>query len=239
MALKYFVENLDGIEEGMKALYVKGEKGYTLEVEGVTSKEKVDEFRTTNVRLLKEAEEMKKKFGDVDMTKYQEMLDAIKKAEDAKLSETERLTRDFENKESVFKTTLEEFKSKNETLNSQVETMLIDTKIQDAANLVGKIRQGAMQDVLSRGRNTWHVKDGDLIPHNADGSLKIGEDTKAISLNDWATDLVKTAPYLFEDNSGGGAPGGAGGVVKTVSAGDEAGIISNLEKIASGEVKIV
>ena len=54
MGLKYRIRTRDEAPEEQRGLYAEREGGWVLDVEGAVDKAKIDEFRTTNVTLLKE-----------------------------------------------------------------------------------------------------------------------------------------------------------------------------------------
>ena len=82
MKLKFKLDTLEGLDAAIAALYEQGADGaYYLSVDGVVGKDKLDEFRNNNVKLLKDLE----KFKDVDPAKYQELLALAKKQEEKKL----------------------------------------------------------------------------------------------------------------------------------------------------------
>lgn len=60
MALKF--KTKEEIPAEHLPLYAEREGGWVLDVDGVVDKSKVDEFRTTNVTLLKERDDLKKRF---------------------------------------------------------------------------------------------------------------------------------------------------------------------------------
>lgn len=73
MSLKYKVEKIEDVEEQFRSLYVADDSGaFILQVEGATSKAKVDEFRGNNVTLQTELDALK-----------QERAEEIQKLKDA------------------------------------------------------------------------------------------------------------------------------------------------------------
>ena len=67
MSLQFNVSDIDSVPEEHRALYSEVESGgFQLQVEGATSKEKLNEFRQNNVKLMKDLEGFKK-FDGVDL----------------------------------------------------------------------------------------------------------------------------------------------------------------------------
>ena len=61
MALKFKFKTKDEIPADHLPLYAERDGGWMLDVEGAVDKSKLDEFRHTNVSLLKERDELKKR----------------------------------------------------------------------------------------------------------------------------------------------------------------------------------
>ena len=57
MALKFKAKSKEEIPNELQALYVERDGAFVLDVDGAVEKSKVDEFRNTNVALIKESQE--------------------------------------------------------------------------------------------------------------------------------------------------------------------------------------
>ena len=66
MALKFKFKTRDEIPADQAALYVERDGGWVLDAEGVVEKSKLDEFRSSNVTLMKERDELKQRFDGID-----------------------------------------------------------------------------------------------------------------------------------------------------------------------------
>lgn len=210
MKLKAIIDSLDGLEDHIASLYTKREDGkYALEVEGLVDKSKLDEFRNTNVKLLKDLE----KFKDVDPAKYAELVNEHRKIQEKQWIEAgdidkvveQRVTQmrtDFESRETGYKTNLQ-------SMTAQLEKLLIDNNVREAAIKQG-VRPTAVDDVLLRARTMFKVKDGNAVPFNDKGEVVYGKDgVNPMAITDWVESLKGTADHLFVPSSGGGAAGGA------------------------------
>ena len=83
MGLKFQVETLEGLTPEVAALYSEVDGKFFLDVEGVVPKAKLDEFRNTNVDLMKKLDALK----DVDPAEYKKMkaeFEKLKKLSDSK-----------------------------------------------------------------------------------------------------------------------------------------------------------
>ena len=54
MALKAKLDSLEGLPDGVAEFYQQTESGYELAVEGMVSKDTVDQFRDNNIKLQKD-----------------------------------------------------------------------------------------------------------------------------------------------------------------------------------------
>ena len=86
MGLKYRIRTRDEVPEEQRGLYAEREGGWVLDVEGAVDKAKLDEFRTTNVALLKERDELQQRFAGIDPDEVRSLRTAsLKAAEEAQL----------------------------------------------------------------------------------------------------------------------------------------------------------
>jgi len=62
MALKFKLKSRDEVPAELSSHYVERDGGWVLDVDGAVEKAKVEEFRTTNVALMRERDELKRRF---------------------------------------------------------------------------------------------------------------------------------------------------------------------------------
>jgi hypothetical protein len=62
MALKFKLKSRDEVPAELSNHYVERDGGWVLDVDGAVEKAKVEEFRTTNVALMRERDELKRRF---------------------------------------------------------------------------------------------------------------------------------------------------------------------------------
>ena len=228
MKLKFKLDTLEGLDAAIAALYEQGADGaYYLSVDGVVGKDKLDEFRNNNVKLLKDLE----KFKDVDPAKYQELLALAKKQEEKKLIDAGEIDKVVEQRvgemKSTYETQLKTLTEQNSVAQRQLESLLIDNAVRDAAVKSG-VQPTAVDDVLLRAKATFKIKDGNAVPVGAQGNVVYGKDgTSPMSVVDWTTGLKKQAPHLFQGSQGGGAQGSGKGNVDTSK-------LTSAQKIAQG-----
>jgi hypothetical protein len=65
--LDFLLESLDAVPEPLRQFYVERKGGgFQLKVKGVAPKSEVDQFRETNIRLMKERDEINKRYEGID-----------------------------------------------------------------------------------------------------------------------------------------------------------------------------
>jgi len=198
------------------------------------AKAQVTEFRTNNITLTKRVEEFEKKYKDVpDLDKIKEMEQKLQLMDDKKLLEdgeieklleqrTERMQAEHANQVKTRDEIIEKTSASLEVSEARLSRVLIDSNIRDAVNSVGVMKQGAITDAVSRGREVWKLVDGEPVPMKADETILYGPDPKIpMTFEEWASGLLESAPFLFEPNDGTGSKGGAGSKGGTGSVGDE------------------
>jgi len=256
--LKLVVDSADQIPEGFASAYEEKNGKLCLKLDDdVVPKTQLGEFRDNNIQLMKVKEELEKKlkqFDGVDLTEYKQAMKLKQEAADKKLLEAgevdklvntrvERMKQDFEGQTKALQAKVEELDTERNSLSAQLSTVLIDSQIQQAINEVGKPRQGAMEDIMNRGRSLFKLMDGKPTPIGPDGNPIFGKDGKApMTFVEWANGLQETAGFLFETASGGGSPGNRSGGTqqpsKRIAPNDPVAFGNNLEAIASGKATV-
>jgi hypothetical protein len=190
------------LSEAEKTFYAQAGDGYQLQVEGATDKSKLDEFRQTNVELMKQQEQ----FKGIDVEKYRKLEEQERKLRDKELIEkgefeqlvqerTAALENDYQAKLNNMQAQLDETTNKYTTTVSKYE-------IEGAASKAfaeHKIAPEATEAVLAQIRSRFVVdngqviaKEGDTILTGADGNLTVSE-------------FVASQPEIFKIQSNGGA----------------------------------
>lgn len=229
MPLKYSVDSLDSVEEGFRTLYQKSDDGkYVLNVDGAAPKTKLDEFRATNIELLRKLEGYK----DVDLSKYKSLLETEQKIREKQLIEAGKVDEVVTERIRTLRTELEnQVNEKDQALNianKQLEVLLIDNAVKSAAIASG-VLPTAVDDVILRAKTMFSIKDGNPVALDVKGEIVYDIDgEKPLSIDSWLKSLKKSAPHLFAGSQGGGA-GGAGGHLPRGSQN-----LSATQKIAMG-----
>ncbi len=66
MALKFKTKSKDEVPAEHLSLYTERDGAWLFDVEGAVEKAKLDEFRTSNVALLKERDELKQRYDGLE-----------------------------------------------------------------------------------------------------------------------------------------------------------------------------
>lgn len=208
MSLKYKISKLEDVAEAFRSLYTQGEDGaYYLAVDGAVSREKLDEFRNTNVALMKQLED----FKGVDPAKYRELIDQHRRISEKKLIEEGKVEELITQRVQAMKTDFErQLSDKDKALQvstRQLETLLIDNSVRDAASKVG-VASTAIEDVLLRAKTVFQIQNGKPVAMK-DGQIIYGTDgVNSIGISDWVTGLKEQAPHLFMASTGSGTSTG-------------------------------
>ena len=218
MPLKYKYPSKDQVPAEQAALYVERDGAWILDADGVVEKSKLDEFRTTNVALLKERDDLKKRFEGIDPDEFRQLADDKRKLEEAqqvKAGEVDKVI------EARLKTARAEWEkqfsavsTERDTLHGRLTAIQIDQAVVTEATKRG-LRPTAIPDITSRARTNFKLVNGVPQAFEADGqTARMGKDgITPMTLAEWVDALVSDAPHLFESNAGGGAASnGSGGV---------------------------
>ena len=197
MALKYKFKTKDEIPAEHLSLYAEREGAWVLDVDGAVEKTKLDEFRTTNVSLLKERDDLKKRYEGIDPDEVRKLVENRIKGVKADLE-----------KQITALTT------ERDTMTARLTSIQIDQGVLTVATKRG-LRPTAIPDITARARSIFRLVNGVPTAFEPDGkSVRYGKDgLTPMTLEEWVDAQVSEAPHLFESNAGGGAAGnGSGGV---------------------------
>ena len=83
MALKFKFKSKDEIPAEQQSLYVERDGAWMLDVDGAADKAKLDEFRTNNIALIKQLDELKKRFEGIDPDEVRKLAEEKQRLEEA------------------------------------------------------------------------------------------------------------------------------------------------------------
>ena len=224
MALKFKVQKREEIPAEYAALYVERDGAWLLDVDGAADKARLDEFRQTNVTLLKQLDEQKKRFEGIDPDEVRKLADEKRRlellAQGHKPEEIDKIVGDrIKGLRADWERQVATLTSERDALNGRLTSIQIDQGVITAATKRG-LRPTAMADITARARHVFRLVNGAPRAFEADGqAVRYGKDgVTPMSLEEWVDGQVAEAPHLFESNAGGGSAGsssgGAGDMVK-------------------------
>jgi hypothetical protein len=218
MPLKYKYPSKDQVPAEQAALYVERDGAWILDADGVVEKSKLDEFRTTNVALLKERDDLKKRFEGIDPDEFHQLADDKRKLEEAQQVKAGEVDKVIEARLKTARAGWEKehgvVVAERDTLHGRLTAIQIDQAVVTEATKRG-LRPTAIPDITSRARTNFKLVNGVPQAFEADGqTARMGKDgITPMTLAEWVDALVSDAPHLFESNAGGGAASnGSGGV---------------------------
>jgi hypothetical protein len=210
MALKFKYASKELIPAEQSAFYVERDGAWCLDADGAVEKSKLEEFRATNVAILKERDDLKKRFEGIDPDAVRQLADDKRKLEEVAQIKAGELDKVLA---ARLKSELDKVHApvvaERDALHGRLTAIQIDQAVVTEATKRG-LRATAIPDITSRARMNFKLVDG--VPQAFDGqTARMGKDGP-MTLAEWVDALVSDAPHLFEANAGGGAAGsGSGG----------------------------
>lgn len=212
MPLKYKFKTKDEIPAEQQTLYVERDGAWLLDVEGAVEKAKLDEFRSTNVALLKERDELKQRFEGIDPVEVRKLAEEKRRLEEAQQLKAGEVEKVVETRVKAARGELEKqiasLNSERDTLSGRLTAIQIDQAVVAEATKRG-LRATAIPDITARARLTFKLVNGVPQAFEADGqTARVGRDGfTPMTVAEWVDAQVSEAPHLFESNVGGGATG--------------------------------
>jgi hypothetical protein len=209
--MKFIYDTEAEVPASLKEHYKANAEGkWELQVEGGVPKAKVDEFRAKNIALQQELDATKAKFKDVDPEKWGEYKQAAEDLATGKAIKKDGFDEALNKRVEAMKADLEgKLKAADEArtkAEADLTTLRLDHALRDAGGKRG-IRKEAVNDLLLRGRGSLKFEDGKLVAYDESGQKRFGANGDPMTHEEWADDLLKAAPHLFEPSKGGGSHG--------------------------------
>lgn len=229
MALAAVVDTLEAIPELLRPYYAKGEGGkFELKIEGTLPgflpvaegaelKNKVTEFRNTNIALAKENDELKPlktKFEGIDPDAARAALSQVeefKKKGAAKPDDIATMVKNaVEAAITPLKTELEKTQKQTESERQRADESTMRSLVSEKFLKVGG-NPKAIDFIMGQAKSIFTVKDGAVVAQpNKFSSVNPGN---PIDVDEWLNGAAKEHDFAFKQSTGGGAPpaGGSGG----------------------------
>ena len=216
MALKFKFKTREEIPAELQSLYVERDGAWILDAEGVADKSKLDEFRSTNVNLIKERDDLAKRFEGIDPDAVRQLADDKRKLEEAQQLKAGEVDKVIETRLKAARAEWDKQQgivvAERDALTSRLTAIQIDQAVVTEATKRG-LRPTAIPDIAARARVNFKLVNGVPQAFEADGqTARTGKDgVSPMTLAEWVDALVSDAPHLFEANAGSGAAGSGGG----------------------------
>jgi hypothetical protein len=221
---------LDAIPEALRT-YAKAD-GDKVQI-NLVPQDKMDEFRETNIALVKERDELKKAVevlapivGD-DPTAFTQELTELRatatRVKDGQLTDSRKIEEEIIRRTEDMKKALEDqsraaqkeganWKAKASDIEGTYKRTLVSTAIKDAIiDPELGVLPNAVRDILHRAGEVWRAQDdGRVLAFQGDLQLYGADGGSPLTPKEWILKLKDEAPHYFKGTHGGGA-GGAGG----------------------------
>ena len=190
MALKFKYNSKDEIPAELVPLYAEREGAWLLDVDGVADKTKLDEFRSNNVALLKQVEDLKKRFEGIDPDEVRKVAEQKQRLEEERQLKAGELDKVIESRIKVLRGDWEKqvatLNSERDALNARLTSIQIDQGVIGAATKRG-LRPSAITDITARARCVFKLVNGSPRAFEADGqAVRYGRDgVTPMTLEEW------------------------------------------------------
>ena len=211
MALELIIDTIEDLDPAVQSLYVKQEDdSYKLDVSGVVPesklkefKDKVSEFRNTNVTLQEELNKATKMEG-VDIERYKQFLETEKLVKEKKLLDEGNVEEIVNLRVGEMKDNYTNQLTEKDTLLSNTQSalhkLIVTNELQTAAANTGA-HPTAIADIISRGESIFKVVDGKATAMNGDQPL-LNKDGEPKTISQFMETLTTEAPHLFQGATG-------------------------------------
>ncbi len=130
MALKFKFKTKDEIPAEHLPLYAEREGAWILDVDGEVEKSKLDEFRNTNVSLLMERDDLKKRYDGIDPDAVKALVDEKRQLEEVQQLKAGEVEKVVENRIKGVKADLEKqittLAGERDTMTARLTSIQID-----------------------------------------------------------------------------------------------------------------
>jgi hypothetical protein len=216
MPLKLEVAALTEVPNEMQSLYKESSGKFVLDVDGLEdvlgAKNKVAEFRQTNIDLMKKLENAQKSGAGLSEIEKQELArlkqveKEFKSSQRVSMSEMDNLVaaRTKQLQEELSARIADEEKEKTQ-YRSMFEAEKVGNVLRNEAVRAGVLPE-ALDDVMARASSVFKLHDNEITAFSKDEVL-YGTDGKRLTVGEWLDKLSLSAKHLFMPNRGSGAQG--------------------------------
>lgn len=251
-------DSLEQVPEGLREGAKTNDTGKV--VINVVPKDKLDEFRENNIKIVKERDDLatalgkaKEILGTEDFEQAAASLGELRttaqRVKDGQLVEnkgleeaiTERTTKmreEFQGEIARHASEAKAWKDKFSATDTKLRRTHIDRAITDVVLDEGSgVHPKALTDILGRAYGLFEVgDDGKLTPKKGDAVIYGGDGATPMSPKEWVLSLKEEAPYFFKGSNGGGSTGSDGKTIAGMTTAEIAKLSPEQRlQIANGE----
>lgn len=258
MKIKHSYDSKDVVPKELEQFYVESNGKWVLDSDEIAPmsrvtelNQKVNEFRTNNKNLSDKLAEFEGK-KVITTEEHEELLKKVKELEDKghKPEEIEaivaarvdKMRKTSQAEVDAAKKAKETAEGRSTKYRSQLQNHRIQSDLAAVLSDIAVAAKGAMPDINSRALGVWQFDDEDNLVAIKDGQELMGKDGSPLTMKEFASDLVASAPHLFEKSSGGGGKGTTQTQTvksgKTLAASNRDAVNNSLEDIAKGTVSV-
>ncbi len=213
--LKFQIDKEEDIPAHAKSEYKQVGNVWILDVEGAVPEQQLKDFRTNNINLIKERDDLITKFKDVDPEQYKTLKTRAELLDEKKLVTSEGLEAAVNARIEKMKTEYEKQVNDLTTVSTKQKGELAKLKIDTALVTVGTkngLRPEAVEDFVNRGTRLFSLSDeGQVVSKDENGQVRYGALGQPLTIEEWVGTVAKDKSYghLFSPSAGGGSTGGA------------------------------
>ncbi len=155
MALKFKYKSKEEIPAEQVALYAEREGEWVLDCDGVADKSKLDEFRSNNVALLKQVEDLKKRYEGIDPDEVRKLAEQKQRLEEERQLKAGDVDKVVESRIKGLKGEWEKqvatLNAERDALNTRLTTIQIDQGVSPQPRSAGCGRRPSRTSPAGRG----------------------------------------------------------------------------------------
>lgn len=209
MALPIEVEKLDDVDETLREHYVPHGEKYRLE--GAPDTTVLEDTLRKEREARKQYEQTLKSYDGIDPEEFQRLKEEAEARNKKKMLDAgkvdELLEQQKQQLEEKWQKDMSVLTSERDEL-ATLNRKLLLTDVLKAEALKNAAHDSALDDIVRRA-DVWQLQDGKPVATDGDGT-PILKEGRHITMTEWLMDLQQSAPHLFKQSTGGGAPPGGG-----------------------------
>lgn len=224
MALQIILENLEGLDDSIKALYRQDDNGkYRLDVDGIEDtgglKSALEKERIAKREAERQRKALEEKYHGIDLEQYKVIMDKFSTDEETGLLKAGKIDEVFDKRTERMRAehekTLKQLSEERDSALKRAaayESKVFENCIRESAGKSNVIPT-AVEDVILRARGAFVLaEDGGLKAVDTNGEQVYGKDGKTgLTVQEWIETLKENAPHFFPSVSGAGIKGGGKG----------------------------